>query len=102
LESTAPASLGEYEKLVIRTVIEKYGENIRSEAMKLSPKVLPENNIQTAKVIFIGPELVFDTITKRYCIDSLLKKGFDEETVKNILALAWYIASEGSALSDSH
>ena len=101
LESTAPASLGEYEKLVIRTVIEKYGENIRSEAMKLSPKVLPENNIQTAKVIFIGPELVFDTITKRYCIDSLLKKGFDEETVKNILALAWYIASEGSALSDS-
>jgi transposase len=101
LESTAPASLGEYEELVIRTVIEKYGEDIRSKAIKSLPKVLPGNNIQTAKVAFIGPELVFGTITKRYRIDSMLRKGFDEETVKDILALAWYVTSEGSALSDS-
>jgi hypothetical protein len=101
LESTAPASLGEYEKLVIETVIEKYGESVRCKTIKISPKILSENDIQTAKVVFIGPELVFDRITKRYRIDSLLKKGFDEETVKDTLALAWYIASEGSALSDS-
>jgi transposase len=31
----------------------------------------------------------------------LLRKGFDEKTAKDILALAWYVASEGSALSDS-
>jgi hypothetical protein len=31
LESTAPASLGEYEKLLIKTVIEKYGEDVRSK-----------------------------------------------------------------------
>jgi transposase len=101
LESTIPASLGEYEKLLIKTVIEKYGENVRSKTVKSSLKVLSEDDIQTAKVIFIGPELVFGIITKRYRIDSLLKRGFAEETVKNILALAWYVASEGSALSDS-
>jgi transposase len=101
LESTAPASLGEYEKRIIRTVIEKYGEDVRSKTIKSSSKVLSEDDVQTAKVVFIGPELVFDRITKRYHIDSLLKKGFDEKTAMDILALAWYIASEGSALSDS-
>jgi transposase len=101
LESTAPASLGEYEKLLIRTVIGKYGEDVRNKTVKPSLKALSEDDIQTAKVVFIGPELVFDIITKRYRIDSLLGKGFDEKTVKDILALAWYVASEGSALSDS-
>jgi transposase len=101
LESTALASLGEYEKLLIRTVVEKYGEDVRSKAIKPSLKVLSEDDIQTAKVVFIGPDLVFARITERYHIDSLLRKGFDEETVKGILALAWYVTSEGSALSDS-
>jgi transposase len=101
LESTAPASLSEHENLVIKTVIEKYGESIKNKTTKSSPKILSEDDIQTAKVVFIGPEIVFDRITKRYHIDSLLKKGFDEGTVKDILALAWYVASEGSALSDS-
>jgi transposase len=101
LQSTAPESLGEHEKLVIKTVIGKYGEGIRSKTINSSAKILSENDIQTAKVVFIGPELVFGIITKRYRIDSLLKKGFDEKTVHDILALAWYVASEGSALSDS-
>jgi transposase len=101
MESTAPASLGEYEKLLISTVTEKYGEDVRNKTVKPSLKVLSEDDIQTAKVVFIGPELVFDIITKRYRIDSLLGKGFNENTVKDILALAWYVASEGSALSDS-
>jgi hypothetical protein len=101
LESTTPESLGEYEKLIIRTVIEKYGESVRSKTIKSSSKVLSEDDIQTAKVLFIGPDLVFGIITKRYHIDSLLRKGFDEKTVNDILALAWYVASEGSALSDS-
>jgi transposase len=101
LESTAPASLGEYEKLLIKTVVEKYGEDVKSKTIKPSLKVLSEDDIQTAKVIFIGPDLVFGKIMKRYRIDSLLKKGFDEKIVKDILALAWYVASEGSALSDS-
>jgi hypothetical protein len=101
LESTTPASLGEYEKLIISTVIEKYGEGIRSKTIKSSSKVLSEDDIQTAKIVFIGPELIFDRIMKHYRVDSLLKKSFDENTAKDILALAWYVASEGSALSDS-
>ena len=94
LESTTPTSLGEYEKHIIRTVVEKYGEGVRSKTIKSSSKVLSEDDIQTAKVVFIGPKLVFDGITKHYRLDSLLRKGFDERTVQDILALAWYIATE--------
>ena len=102
LESSNPSSLSEYEKQIIKTVIKKYGESVRGKrVMKKPGKTLSEEDILTAKVIFIGPNLVFGEITKRYCIISLLKKSFDEETANDILALAWYLASEGNALSDS-
>jgi hypothetical protein len=64
-------------------------------------KTLSEEDILTASAVFVGPELVFGEITKRYCIASLLKKSFDEEVANDILALSWYLASEGNALSDS-
>jgi hypothetical protein len=63
LESTTPTSLGEYEKHVIQTIIDKYGESVRSKTIKPSSKVLSEDDIQTAKVVFIGPELIFDRIS---------------------------------------
>jgi transposase len=101
LESTSPASLGEYERLLIRTIIEKYGENVKNKTIKSSSKTPSEDDIQTAKVVFIGPDLIFGKITKRYRLDSLLRKAFDEKIANDILALAWYVTSEGSALSDS-
>ena len=99
-ESTGHPSLNEYEKLVIKTVIDKYGEGIRERAAKM-PKPPSNDGMMTAKAIFIGPELVFGAITKRYRISFLLEKSFDENVMKDILSLAWYIASEGNALSDS-
>ena len=42
LESSGPSSLSEYEKLVIETVINKYGEGIRSKATQPQPKLLSE------------------------------------------------------------
>jgi|GEM_PF-1273909 len=101
LESSDNLSLSEYERLVIKTVTDKYGESIRSKAVKLSPKQLYEDDLITAKAVFIGPELVFSSITKRYSIDLWLEKSFGEKIMKEILSLAWYIASEGNALSDS-
>ena len=101
LESSAPSSLNEYERLVIETVIDKYGEAIRSKATKPSPKRLTEDDIMTAQAVFIGPDLVFGAITKRYRISSMLEKSFGERVMKDILSLAWYLASEGNALSDS-
>jgi transposase len=65
------------------------------------PKLFKEDEIITAKAVFIGPELVFNEITKRYRIDFLLKKSFNEDIAKDILSLAWYVVSEGNALSDS-
>jgi len=55
----------------------------------------------TARTIFIGPEMVLGAITKRYRIGFLLEKSFGETMMRDILSLAWYITSEGSALSDS-
>ena len=101
LESSGCSSLNEYERLIIETVIAKYGVDIRDRAVKLPPKLLSEDDIMTAKAVFIGPELVFGAITKRYRIDYLLEKCFGEKVMRDILSLVWYIASEGSALSDS-
>jgi transposase len=101
LESSSFSSLSEYEKLVIKTVTDKYGEDIRDRAVKLSPKQLSEGSFITANAVFIGPELVFSAITKRYRIGFLLEKSFGEKIMKDILSLAWYLASEGNALSDS-
>ena len=39
LESSDPSSLNEYEKLVIETVIDKYGEGVRGEAPKVVSSV---------------------------------------------------------------
>ena len=91
----------EYEKLVIKTVTDKYGEDIRSRAVKLTPKQLAEDGFMTANTMFIGPELIFSAITKRCRIDLLLEKSFGEKIMKDILSLAWYVTSEGNALSDS-
>jgi transposase len=101
LESSDPSSLNEYEKLIIETVIDKYGEGVRGKATKPPSKHLSEDDIMTARAVFIGPNLVFGTITKRYHISSILEKSFGERIMKDILSLAWYLASEGNALSDS-
>jgi hypothetical protein len=101
LESSDSSSLNEYEMLVIKTVINKYGEDVRGKTVKTPPKLLSEEDIMTARAVFIGPELVFGAITKRYHIGSILEKSFGESITKDILSLAWYLASEGNALSDS-
>jgi transposase len=101
LESSDPESLNEYEKLVIKTVIDKYGEGVRGKAARPSSKQLSEDDIMTARAVFIGPDLVFGAITKRCHISSILEKIFGERIMKDILSLAWYLASEGNALSDS-
>jgi hypothetical protein len=101
LESSNPSSLNEFERLVIETVIDKYGKDIRGKTEKAQPKQLAEEDIMTAKAVFIGPDLVFGAITKRFHIGSILEKSFGEEIMKDILSLAWYLASEGNALSDS-
>ena len=100
-ESTDKPSLSDHERQIIETVVSKYGESVRDCAAKPPPKAISEDDYMTARTVFMGPELVFGDITKRYRIDTMLEKSFGEQIAKDIMSLAWYVASEGSALSDS-
>jgi len=93
-----PSSLSSYEKLIVETVIEKYGVGVVKLA-KIPDKL--DAFAQTARAIFYGPQLIFGAITKRYKLHSFLEEAFLKQTATDILSLSWYIASEGSALSNS-
>jgi transposase len=93
-------SLTDSERLIVKVAVKKYGKELFETAKRLS-SYTDHTTMQTAHAIFFGPRLVFGSITKRYSIQHLLEKSFPEETVRDILALAWYIASEGGALSNS-
>jgi transposase len=100
LFQNVPSALTEQQQNVIDIVIKKYGEAIRPSCVKSN-----ENGIQTvlktARAVFFGPELVFGAITKKYRLDTILKKAFPDQTASDVLSLAWYIANEGSALVNS-
>lgn len=92
-----PSLLDEHERLIIAKVTEKYGEKIRETKQRTAE----QTGMKTARAMHIGPSLVFGSITRRYHLDTILRATFGGEVAAQILALAWYIASEGSALSNS-
>jgi len=90
----------EHDKLIIETVKAKYGE----AALFSKPQIKSKhgNSIcQTAWAVFSGPSIVFGSITKRYNIASILEEAFGGIDAQEILSLAWFLASEGDALSNS-
>jgi transposase len=92
-----PSLLNEHEKLIIAKVTEKYGERIHAATQDATE----QTGMKTARAVHMGPSLVLGGITRKYHLDTLLKASFGEETAVMILAMAWYITSEGSALSNS-
>jgi transposase len=96
----APSSLTERQQSIINTVIKKYGDTIRASCA-LSSEDGIQSILKTAQAVFFGPELVFGAITKKYQLDTIVKKAFPGQTASDVLSLAWYIASEGSALVNS-
>ncbi|MDR1193848.1 MAG: transposase [Peptococcaceae bacterium] len=78
---------------VIRT---KYGSSIQ-----LADRDAGEEQTRVARAVFSGPSIVFGGITSRYHIDAMLKRAFGESDAMEILALAWYLVSEGDALVNS-
>jgi hypothetical protein len=83
------------------TVAAKYGERaLEPRAAELgAPK--SHASVRTARAVFDGPAIVFGGISKRYKLDAILRKAFGEDIADDILSLAWYMVSEGAALSDS-
>jgi transposase len=95
--STDPSSMDERSRRIVDTVIAKYGEGVYDRIRTHEDK----RGMNSAQAVFIGPALVLGGITCKYRIDHMLRKAFDNDKADEILALAWYIASEGSALSNS-
>jgi transposase len=89
--------MDERSKRIIDTVIAKYGEDVYNRIKTAKDKT----GMSCAQAVFIGPALVLGGITRKYRIDHMLCKAFGDKTADAILALAWYIASEGDALSNS-
>ncbi|MCL2164835.1 MAG: hypothetical protein FWH55_10710 [Oscillospiraceae bacterium] len=95
-EAAHPDSITAYDRAVINTVKAKYGDKAC-----LVDVAMANTKAQTAWAVFSGPSIVFGDITARYNIESMLKKAFGDGDAQAILSLAWYIASEGGALSNS-
>ena len=74
LEISDQSQLTDYEKLVIETVVNQYGDGVRDRAAKLPPNLSSKAGMMTARAVFIGPEMIFGAITKRYRIGFLLEK----------------------------
>jgi hypothetical protein len=101
LLAAEPSAIEARDRLIIAAAAAKYGESaLKMHAAKPEPPKGPAA-IQTARAVFTGPATVFGGISKRYRIDTLLRKAFGEDIADDILSLAWYMVSEGAALSDS-
>ena len=96
-----PESVNAHEQRIIDTVHAKYGEDVKPRSFPKSYAREVAKAVRTAKIIHPGPQLVFESITQRYGIDSRLSRAFGKELATDILSLAWYITSEGNALSNN-
>jgi len=96
IANTCQTVTEERDKKIIDVIKEKYGNRVRLSDLKPV-----KSQAQTAIAVFSGPSVVFGGITSRYSIDTILKRAFGEDDAKEILSLAWYLASEGDALINS-
>jgi transposase len=90
------------EKLIIATAVAKYGDEILELGDKNAKISKLDSKYKTARASFVGPAIAYGGITKRYKIDSILQNAFGKSDGNDILSLAWYLVSEGSALNNSN
>jgi transposase len=100
LFQNAPSSLTEHQQNIMDIVIEKYGEAARASCV-ISNEDGVQTVLKTAQAVFYGPEFVLGSITKKYRLNAIVKEAFSDQMASDVLSLAWYIASEGSALVNS-
>ncbi|MDR0751521.1 MAG: hypothetical protein LBF12_02900, partial [Christensenellaceae bacterium] len=90
-------SITDRERSIVELVYKKYGSGIIERLKNEDDKV----GLVTGMSISTGPSIVFGTITERYEIDKKLTVAFGKKSADMILSLAWYITSEGCALSNN-
>jgi transposase len=96
LADTGQTVTEERDREIVDVIKAKYGNRVRLPDLKPV-----KAHAQTAIAIFSGPSVVFGGITSRYRIDTILRRAFGKDDAKEILSLAWYLASEGDALINS-
>jgi transposase len=102
LFTSSPASLSNYEKMILDTATAKYGHEVMlTNANEQDEETKVLKIIQTAQPIRYGPQLVFGDITKTYGLESMLTESFGVKIAQHIVSLSWFITSEGSALSNN-
>jgi len=97
-----PSGTDERSRQIIQTVTNKYGDiQLPPTPTKATERAPAVNGVQTAWAVFTGPSIVFGGITARYRIDKMLAKAFGDMDSDAIMSLAWFLASEGDALTNS-
>jgi transposase len=96
-----PSRLSDVEKLIIDTVVQKYGVSLTQKALK-QPDTEPDKTYSTARTVFYGAQLIFGHITKKYQLEKMLTTAFGTDIATDILSLAWFVTSDGDALSNNN
>jgi transposase len=101
MNTSTPVDLSNYEKMILDTAVAKYGPGMLSKANEWDEDTKVLKIIQTAQLIRYGPQLIFGGIMKIYDLENMLAEAFGVAIARDILALSWFIAAEGSALSNN-
>ena len=99
--STDANKMDEFERLIVNTVLAKYGDEIMSSALDTLQDSRLGEVCSTARTILYGPKLVLAHIGAEYHLKSMLTKAFGTDIAADILSLVWFVVLEGNALSNN-
>jgi transposase len=86
--------------MIVDTTLKKYGQSVIQIAKEqLTTKTV--KGYHSAKTVFYGAQLIFGHITKKYRLEKMLISAFTPDMAADILSLAWFVTSEGGALSNN-
>jgi transposase len=98
--SMEPNTLSGLEKMIVGTTLEKYGQSVAQMA-KEQPIMKTGRKYDTAKTVFYGTQLILGHITRKYQLEKMLASAFAPDMAADILSLAWFVTSDGGALSNN-
>jgi hypothetical protein len=98
--SLKPSPLSDLEKMIVDTALGKYGQSVAQTA-KEQPITKTGKEYETARTVFYGTQLIFGNITRKYRLEHMLAFAFGANMAADILSLAWFVTSDGDALSNN-
>jgi transposase len=99
--SSEPSPLSDFEKMIVDTTLGKYGQSVAQMA-KEQPITKTDREYETARTVFYGAQLILGHITRKYRLEHMLASAFGQNMAADILSLAWFVTSDGGALSNNN